>query len=160
MPYRETTDRRRYQSNRYKLLRKEEPQKWWIYQLRSKSKKLGLDFDLTAEDIMIPTHCPVFGIELTWEGDRDSMPSIDRIENNRGYVKGNIIVVSFRANRIKSDATTEELLKLARFYGKESGKPTSTAHTKSTGKRGRRKVVESPRVDVPRSGSARPGRGG
>ena len=37
---------------------------------------------------------------------------------NKGYVKGNIIVVSMRANRIKTDATFDEIRKVADFYEK------------------------------------------
>lgn len=47
---------------------------------------------------------------------RDHRYSVDRIDNTKGYVPGNVIVVSYRANRIKSDADTTELLKIARFY--------------------------------------------
>ena len=45
-------------------------------------------------------------------------PSIDRIDPKKGYVKDNIIVVSMRANRIKSDATVDEIWKVADFYEK------------------------------------------
>jgi hypothetical protein len=47
---------------------------------------------------------------------RDSRASLDRIDNTKGYVPGNVVVVSYRANRIKSDATAQELLRIARFY--------------------------------------------
>ncbi len=39
----------------------------------------------------------------------DASPSLDRLEPTRGYVKGNVAVISYRANRIKTDATAEEL---------------------------------------------------
>ena len=42
-------------------------------------------------------------------------PSLDRIDPNRGYTKDNIIVMSYRANRIKNDATKEEIKKLAEW---------------------------------------------
>ena len=45
-------------------------------------------------------------------------PSIDRIDPKKGYVKDNIIVVSMRANRIKTDATVDEIRKVADFYEK------------------------------------------
>lgn len=40
---------------------------------------------------------------------RDSAPSIDRIIGEFGYVKGNVSVISHRANKLKSDATLEEM---------------------------------------------------
>lgn len=48
--------------------------------------------------------------------DRDYSPSLDRIDNRLGYVKGNVIVVSHRANAIKRDATLDELRRIVAFY--------------------------------------------
>ncbi len=50
--------------------------------------------------------------------NNDLTPSIDRINPKKGYVKENIIVVSMKANRIKTDATVEEIRKVADFYEK------------------------------------------
>jgi hypothetical protein len=73
-------------------------------------------------DILIPSKCPVLGIPLMPNigGGRqdDHSPTLDRIIPGKGYVPGNVVVVSWRANRIKSDATIEELKKVARFYSK------------------------------------------
>lgn len=63
--------------------------------------------------------CPVLGIEMAWEGERDRTPSIDKIIPNRGYVEGNVIWVSTRANRIKQDATPEEMMKIAKWLKKQ-----------------------------------------
>lgn len=87
-----------------------------LHRLKTTAKKYSVPFDLTVNDIVIPSHCPVFGIELSFGGDRNSSPSVDRIIPSRGYVKGNIVVVSYRANRIKNDATIDELNKVAQFY--------------------------------------------
>lgn len=88
---------------------------------RSRAKAKGLSFELRTEDISIPEFCPVLGIPLVPArgsfGGTDNSPSIDRIKNERGYVPGNCIVVSWRANRIKSDASPEELNAVAKFYG-------------------------------------------
>ena len=85
-----------------------------------RAKKRGLEVNITLEDIIIPEFCPVFGIRLARNvgqktGGRAS-PSLDRIDNTRGYVRGNVIVVSLRANRLKNDATVEELQKIVDFY--------------------------------------------
>jgi len=81
------------------------------------AKRRGLECTITAEDIVIPTHCPIFGTPLLATPGKVSpnSPSIDRIDNSRGYVPGNIIVISFRANRIKSDASLSELQALVAF---------------------------------------------
>ena len=69
------------------------------------------------EDITIPETCPVLGIPIIVGGDcKDNLPSVDRIDNLNGYVKHNIVIVSWRANRIKSDAKMIELETIAKFY--------------------------------------------
>lgn len=79
--------------------------------IRARAISQGLDFDLTHEDLIIPTTCPVLGIDLMFgEGQMsDSSPSVDRVDNTKGYVKGNVHIISMRANRLKSDATLREL---------------------------------------------------
>lgn len=83
-------------------------------------KKKGLEFSITASDITIPEYCPVLGIPIFRGIGRDgpNSPSIDRIDNTKGYIKSNIIVVSHRANQLKRDATIDELNKLSEFYTK------------------------------------------
>ena len=82
---------------------------------RSRASKRGLPFNLTVEDFQIPERCPALGIEITLDGDRDSSPSLDRVVPPMGYVRGNVIVLSTRANRIKNDATAHELKSIAEF---------------------------------------------
>lgn len=87
---------------------------------RTRARVSGVPFDIRAGDIVIPSHCPILGIALVRrlgrKGGADSSPSLDRIIPEDGYVPGNIVVVSSRANRIKSNATPEELTAVADFY--------------------------------------------
>jgi hypothetical protein len=83
---------------------------------RGNAKRRGLEFTITLADIDIPTICPVLEIPIRFDGERDNMPSLDRINSSLGYVKGNVIVISWRANWLKSNATSEELKLLAKFY--------------------------------------------
>ena len=87
---------------------------------KGRASRDGIPFALTIADIVIPTHCPILGLPLYpatgSRGGGDHSPSLDRIEPARGYVPGNIIVISNRANRLKSDATIEELRAIASFY--------------------------------------------
>lgn len=81
-----------------------------------RAKKQGVPFNLTMEDIVIPETCPLLGTPLergvgTWT---DNSPTVDKVVPSKGYVKGNIMVISFRANRIKQDASVEELEAVAR----------------------------------------------
>lgn len=83
-----------------------------------RAERLGLPFDLTEEDIEIPLRCPVLGLPLAISDGRPSAnsPSLDRIYPERGYVRGNVLVVSMRANELKRDATIQELMLLVAFY--------------------------------------------
>ena len=85
---------------------------------KQRAKKANIEFALTKDDINIPDTCPVFGFPLKREERETWMyaPSIDRIDNTKGYIKENIIIVSRRANILKKDATIEELRKLADYY--------------------------------------------
>ncbi len=78
---------------------------------KERAKKYGLPFSIEPTDIYIPDYCPALGILLTVEAhvQTDHSPTLDRIQPDLGYVKGNIAVISMRANRIKNDATAEEL---------------------------------------------------
>lgn len=82
---------------------------------RSRATKRNLPFNLTVDDFTIPERCPALGVEITLSGDPDSAPSLDRVVPAMGYVKGNVIVLSTRANRIKNDASAHELRAIADF---------------------------------------------
>lgn len=75
-------------------------------------KKNGVLFDLQPSDIVVPACCPVLGIKLNFNNsssNKDDSPSLDRINPSLGYTKNNIAVISMKANRIKNDATLDEL---------------------------------------------------
>lgn len=66
---------------------------------------------------MVPTYCPIFGIKLVPGVGRQSpnSPSLDRIIPKKGYVPGNVQVISWRANSLKKDANLRELADLGQF---------------------------------------------
>ena len=80
---------------------------------RQAAKKLNLPFNLEVEDIVVPEMCPILNEPLKI-GTRYA-PSIDRIIPSLGYVKGNVWVISMKANAMKTDATKEELKLFARW---------------------------------------------
>ncbi len=85
---------------------------------KQRAKAAGLEHNLTSDDIVIPDVCPVLGIKLE-TGDRKehyNAPSIDRIDNTKGYLKENVVIVSTRANLLKKDATIDELIMIGNFY--------------------------------------------
>ena len=85
---------------------------------KQRAKRSNLPFDLKREDVTVPAFCPALGLRLRPGNGRpqDNSPTLDRIVPEKGYVKGNVIVVSMRANRLKSDATIQELRQIASFY--------------------------------------------
>jgi hypothetical protein len=81
----------------------------------------NIPFNITPEDIIVPPVCPVFGTEFKiGSGSIDPRaPSLDRIFPEKGYVKGNIAVISHRANTLKGNASAEEIHKLASWLERE-----------------------------------------
>lgn len=86
-----------------------------------------LEFGVTAEQRWelfnelknIPTKCPILGIRLDFSEKNniriDSSPSIDCVNPEKGYISGNLKIISWRANRIKNDGTAEEHEKIAKY---------------------------------------------
>ena len=82
---------------------------------RHRAKKKNTPFSITLEDICIPEICPVFNTPLDWEGKRDDRPSLDRVVSGLGYIKGNVRVISGRANRLKNNMTKSNVLRLLAY---------------------------------------------
>lgn len=81
--------------------------------MNKRVKEQALPCNITIDDIVIPQFCPVLGIRIergVGTGHHlPSSPSLDRIIPERGYTRGNVRVVSYRANQLKSNATLDEL---------------------------------------------------
>lgn len=105
--------------NTYHITQKEVKQ--LLNQLKASAKKRGIEFDLTTNDIDeigIPLTCPVLGMPIHFYRGKPKADSIsfDRIDSTKGYTKDNLIIVSYRANQLKSNATLDEMRSLVRFY--------------------------------------------
>lgn len=109
--------RRRKQSKESSARRRVEyPEKYLWQSAKQRAKKAGVPFEIQPKDIIIPPCCPVLGIPLQpkfGRGGWDASPSIDRLLPEKGYVVGNVAVISNRANRIKSNASPEEIERVA-----------------------------------------------
>lgn len=101
--------------------KRDNPEKYLWKSARTSAKQRGIEFTISEEDIIIPSVCPVLGLPLTpLSGPRsDTTPSIDRIDNNKGYTADNIHVISWRANNLKRDASLSELIKLVEYFSKK-----------------------------------------
>lgn len=95
-----------------------ESKKRILRRLKNRAKSKLIPFNLELCDIEIPAHCPILGIPIFCHSgrSREDSVSVDRIIPELGYVKGNIVIVSNRANRIKTDSTLSELDKIVQFY--------------------------------------------
>lgn len=99
----------------------------WASSIRSRAKAKGIPFDLTAEYLqsIYTDNCPVLGIPFERRSDRNNnspaSPTVDRIVPSLGYIKGNVIIVSRRANNIKSDGKLDDLRAVLNFYEKLIG---------------------------------------
>lgn len=95
------------------------PEKYAYLRLKGKAKRKGIPFDLIEEDIVFPEHCPVFNTPIKLhhigDGNRNNSPSVDRIDPTKGYTKDNICIISYKANRLKNNATLEELEKILEY---------------------------------------------
>lgn len=94
----------------------------WLNVTKARAKKKGLPFNLTLDDLRVPACCPVLGIRLKSRRGafHDRSPSIDRTVPELGYVKGNVTIMSYRANRIKCHATLDELKAIIAYMERQS----------------------------------------
>lgn len=89
--------------------------------IRHSAARRGIECELTIDDLnnlTFPITCPILGIPLYFNRGiaNDNSYSIDRIDSSRGYHVDNILVISNRANKLKSDGTIEELEKIVNYY--------------------------------------------
>lgn len=112
--YREN-EKRRYERDIQKYL-------WRI--AKKRAKLLGREFTIRPEDIKIVDRCPVLDIEL--KRNRGVMGpdsySIDRINNSKGYIPGNIAVVSWKFNQLKSNLTFEQVESFYKHFKEAEGR--------------------------------------
>lgn len=87
-----------------------------FYRAKFNARKRKLEFDLELSDIVVPTLCCYLGVELLYDRKdyrNQHYFSVDRIDSSKGYIKGNIQVISKLANTMKNNATYEQLLTFA-----------------------------------------------
>lgn len=74
---------------------------------RQNARKRNLPHTITKTDIFIPEFCPV--LKTPFQFNTPFAPSLDRVDNSKGYIPGNLQVISRKANMMKHNATNEEL---------------------------------------------------
>jgi hypothetical protein len=118
-------NRKYYLDNKDKMLQrnalwKEENRARFLYNsAKTRALKAGIPFNIEVTDIVIPEVCPILGIPIivtSRKGRQDNSPSLDKIDNSLGYIKGNVQVISWLANNIKGNRTQEELVLFCNGY--------------------------------------------
>ena len=87
---------------------------------KANATKTGWEWSITFGELDWPTHCPILGMELDYflEYRAENSPSFDQIDSGKGYIPGNVQIISWRANRIKNDGNAEEHQKIADYLKK------------------------------------------
>jgi hypothetical protein len=114
--YQQNKERRKITSSRYYEKRKlENPAlfMWKQAKHRAKFDYNDMEFSIELSDIVIPKLCPYLGVELI-PLHKDYGYSLDRIDSAKGYTKDNIQVISYMANKMKNNATKEQLIAFAK----------------------------------------------
>lgn len=98
--------------------------KWQLlHHAKKRAQAKGKPFSISEKDFEIPKTCPILGIPL-FKGDKvmcRNSPTLDEIIVGKGYIPGNVQILSYKANTMKSDATVKELLKFSEWVQKTYG---------------------------------------
>ncbi len=89
-----------------------------LFKAKYRAKNKGLAFNLDRDDIVIPEICPVLGTPLDRKPGGFSNPNVgtlDRIIPEKGYVKGNVQVISWKANRLKNNGTLADFEAICKY---------------------------------------------
>lgn len=88
---------------------------------KHRAKKAGIEFKITRKDLgEIPKTCPVLGIKIVLDNSMpsDNSPSVDRIDNTKGYIPGNVAIISRKANTLKNSSSISDLRKILKYISK------------------------------------------
>jgi len=116
--FREDRDKRNERTRKW---HRGNPARSYVLAAKGRAHRTGLPFNLEPEDIIFPDKCPILGIPITLKGEgnrNNNTASLDRIVPSKGYVKDNVQIISWRANRLKTDASLEELESIVNYMKK------------------------------------------
>jgi hypothetical protein len=105
------------------------PEKSMFRNVRSRAARRGIAFTLKLADIIIPDDCPCCNRTMKMRsgppknGATASSPSLDRLNPSRGYVAGNVVVICWRCNELKRNATINELRTILTWMESNQSRP-------------------------------------
>jgi hypothetical protein len=127
------------------LLQKKLHLKKYLNNARGRARRDNVPFDITYEylESIATDECPVYGIMFEWGTSnlgrgktKENCPTLDRILPNKGYVKGNVAFISYKANRIKDNGTMQDHYAIADWIWERINaeqKESTSVPTKHTG---------------------------
>lgn len=119
--YEQSSERKEFHKQWLINKKQEDPSRFIYYSAKQRSKASNIIFNITKQDVLDvyprDNKCPMLGLVLkvNIEKTKENSPSLDRIIPEKGYVKGNIIVISHKANRIKNNASLDDLEKIVEY---------------------------------------------
>lgn len=98
---------------------RDNPKKYLLMLAKKRADRDQIEFDISEDDFEIPEYCPILVLKLlpVFSGmeERNEVPTLDRVDNSKGYVKGNVAVISFKANRSKTDMSLHQIENLYNY---------------------------------------------
>jgi len=111
-----------YQSDRDRYRAMDNTMPHQFRQRKNQALKKGIPFTIELDELDQPEYCPILGIKLNyaWGGKNGKLrdpakATVDKVIPELGYVPGNVYVISWRANKLKSDMTLDELEKIMNY---------------------------------------------
>ena len=104
---------------------------------KGSAKRRKIEFNLKVEDIAPAVeagYCQLTGLPFDFnppkgKGFNPYAPSVDRIDNNKGYVAGNVRIVLWAVNSALSESSDEEMLPILKAMVKAIEKNVKTKST-------------------------------
>lgn len=89
----------------------------YIYKVaKARAKKFNVPFEIEVTDIIMNEFCPITGEKLElFDNNMSSAMSLDKVDNSKGYIKGNVQVISRKGNRLKGDGTIEQFKNIIKY---------------------------------------------
>lgn len=107
---------RKYRNSTRAELYKKNPQYYLWYIAKKRAEKQGHEFSIKPEDIIVHEFCPIIGSKLdVLTNNIETGMSLDRVDNRRGYIPGNVHAISRRGNLRKSDLSIQEVKNLLKY---------------------------------------------
>lgn len=86
-----------------------------LISIKMRAYRKGIEVGISEDDLDSAFHdckgiCPVTGREMTVAKVADTDWSVDRLDNDKGYLPDNIVIMSKRANEAKDSLSLQELI--------------------------------------------------